>query len=260
MNRCDGASGDRRMGAFRGVVWTLAVLALAAAARPLAAQATVRGRVVDSETGSPLIGATVVLRRGAPAIQTDSAGTFLTRDLPAGESTITIELPGYASAQFLVKVPDSGEWDRVFSLDFTGQRLSAVAVQARAEALMPRYADFERRRQRKLGAFLRWDDLNQGSYSSVGDALRTVRGVRIKCNQETFECLAFMTRTPQCQPVWYVDGVEVRSFHENTPIRDVYGVEVYRGPGEIPGEYSGSKSACGAIILWTKSRPYRSTP
>ena len=264
MNRCRSVSGDQGAGARGAVIRSFAVLALAAAAaaaaRPLSAQASIRGRVVDSETGAPLIGATVVLKRGTPGIQTDSAGRFLTRDLPPGESTILIEATGYAPAQFVVKVPDAGEWDRVFSLDFTGQHLSAVAVQARAEALVTRYTDFERRRQRKLGAFLRWDDLNAGSYSSVGDALRTVRGVRIKCNQETFECFAYMARTPQCQPVWFVDGVEVRSFHENTPIRDVYGVEVYRGPGEIPGEYSGAKSACGAIILWTKSRPYRSTP
>jgi hypothetical protein len=235
-------------------------LCLAAAAAPAEGQATIRGRVVDSETGAPVIGATVKLRRGGADLVTDSAGRFLARDFPAGESTIQIEMTGYAPGTFPVKVPDSGEWDRVFSLDFTGQRLAAVAVQARAEALMPRYAEFERRRQRKLGAFLRWDELTDGSYASVGDALRKVRGVRIKCNQETFECLAYMSRTPQCQPVWFVDGVQVRSFHENTPIRDIYGVEIYRGPGETPGEYSGSNAACGAIVLWTKSRPYRVTP
>lgn len=238
----------------------LAVTALLALAPPAAGQATIRGRVVDSETGSPLVGATVTFRRGLSPMTTDSAGRFVTRAIPPGDYTVLVELLGYAPAQSPLRVPDSGEYDRVFSLDFTGQKLSAVAVQARAEALMPRYADFERRRERKMGAFLRWDDLNQGAYASVGDALRQIRGVRIKCNQATFECFAYMARTPQCQPIWFVDGIEVRSFHENTPIRDVYGVEVYRGPGEVPGEYSGSNSACGAIVLWTKSRPYRSTP
>lgn len=83
----------------------------------------------------------------------------------------------------------------------------------------------------------------------------------MQCNQQTFECQAVMARAPrQCPPIWIVDGQEVRSFHENTPIRDVYGIEIFRGPGEVPGEYAGSNAACGVIVVWTKSRPYRLAP
>jgi hypothetical protein len=108
-----------------------------------------------------------------------------------------------------------------------------------------------------MGAYLRWDEIAKQGYGSVGDALHGVRGVRIQCNQQTFECFAVMARSPRCQPTWWIDGVEVQSFHENTPIRDVYGIEIYRGPGEIPGEFSGSNAACGVIVMWTKSRPFR---
>jgi hypothetical protein len=164
---------------------------------------------------------------------------------------------GYATGVYTVHLPASGVVEGVFPLDFTGYRLPEVAVQARADQLMPRYLDFESRRQRGLGAFLRWDELAKQGYSSVGDALRVVRGVRIRCNQQTFECFAAMARTPQCQPTWWIDGVEVRSFHDSTPIRDIYGIEIYRGPGEVPGEFSGSNAACGVIVMWTKSRPFR---
>jgi outer membrane receptor for ferrienterochelin and colicin len=132
-----------------------------------------------------------------------------------------------------------------------------MAVRARRERLLPRYQDFEQRRERALGAFLRWDELKKRGYGSVGEALRSVRGVRIQCNQETYECFAVMARSPQCQPTWWIDGVEVRSFHESTPIRDVYGIEIYRGPGEIPGDFAGSNAMCGVIVVWTKSRPFR---
>jgi len=44
---------------------------------------------------------------------------------------------------------------------------------------------------------------------------------------------------PQCHPS-YIDGVEVHSFQENTPIIDVYGIEVYRGAGEILGGFARS--------------------
>lgn len=237
-----------------------ALFALAISPEASSAQTTLRGRVVDSETGQPLLGATVAIGRGVAPLTTDSLGQFEARALSAGDAQVTVQRLGYGKGEFRIRVPESGVLDRIFSLDFTGNRLPTVEVQARAEQLMPRYADFEQRRQRGLGAYLRWDELNKESYGSVGDALRSVRGVRIKCNQQTFECFAYMARTPQCQPTWVIDGAEVRSFHENTPIRDVYGIEIYRGPGEIPAEYSGANAACGVIVMWTKSRPFRAAP
>jgi carboxypeptidase-like protein len=223
-----------------------------------AAQATLHGRVLDSEMGQPLIGATVRIGTDtAPVATSDSLGFFRLQQLPRGNVNFSIQLLGYEEGRFKVFMPDSGTLYRQFALDFNGFMLPEVVVQARAEVLQPRYVDFERRRVRKLGAFFRWDDLKKQGYSSVGDALRTVRGVRIQCDQSRFECYAVMARTPNCHPTWYIDGIEVHSFSENTPIRDVYGIEVYRGSGEIPGEYSGSNAGCGVIVMWTKSRPYR---
>lgn len=224
----------------------------------LSAQATLRGRVIDSETGTPLVGAQVSIR-SAGTMRTDSAGLFLVT-LPAGAARVTIQLLGYAPASHDVRILDGGVVERTFSLDFTGQQLPVVAVRERAAQFMPRYADFEARRKRGVGAFLRWDELTGEKFGSVGDALRSIRGVRIQCDQASFECRAYMARSRNCLPVWIIDGMEAGSFNENTPIRDVYGIEVYRGPGEVPGEYSGSNAACGVIALWTKSRPFRSTP
>jgi hypothetical protein len=222
-----------------------------------AGQATLRGRVIDSEVGDPLPGAVVSIRGVSSTFITDTLGRFEAIGLRPGEAAISIEVAGYSPASFQVRLAAKDSVDQDFPLDFSGQRLASVVVQARAERLMPRYLDFERRRQRGMGAYIRWDDLKQGSYTSVGDALRLVRGVRIRCNQQTYECFAAMVRSPQCRPTWWIDGVEVNSFHENTPIRDVYGIEIYRGAGEIPGEFTGSNAGCGVIVMWTKSRPFR---
>ena len=234
-----------------------ALLAVAIGPQGGAAQATLRGRVVDSEFGQGLPGAVVRVHRGPAPVTTDSSGQFVMEGLAKGTREVTINVLGYATGVFAVYVADTGTVKGVFALDFTGHELPAVVVEARAERMVPRYADFERRRQRKLGAYFRWDELEKQGYTSLGDALRTVRGVRMQCDQQRFECFAVMARTPQCQPTWWVDGIEVRSFHENTSIRDVYGVEIYRGAGEIPAEYSGSDAGCGVIVVWTKSRPYR---
>ena len=221
------------------------------------AQVTLRGQVLDSEMGSPLPGATIRIGTDPTVHKADSLGVFEIAGIQGGVADIRIQMIGFEEGLFRLRLPDSGVVQRQFSLDFNGFMLPAVVVQARAEILQPRYLDFERRRQRKLGAFLRWDDLKKAGYSSVGDALRTVRGVRIQCDQSAYECYAVMSRTPNCHPTWYIDGIQVHSFHENTPIRDLYGIEVYRGTGEIPAEFSGSTAGCGVIVMWTKSRPYR---
>jgi hypothetical protein len=248
------------MNVQRTLISALTVACLGVGATPpLVAQARLRGRVIDSEMGNPLIGARIWISKDTtgPHLSSDSTG-FFASDAPGGRmADVRISLLGYEGRTFQVFLPDSGEVYRQFALDFNGFMLPEVVVQARAELLQPRYIDFERRRLRKLGAFFRWDDLKKSSYSSVGDALRTVRGVRIQCDQSRFECYAVMARTPNCQPTWYIDGNEVHSFHENTPIRDIYGIEVYRGTGEIPAEFGGSNAACGVIVMWTKSRPYR---
>jgi hypothetical protein len=236
----------------------LSLFALLLAPLPLGLAAqSLRGRVIDSEMGTPLAGASVQIGNGGPVIKTDSAGRFLVRNVTPGLTAIEIKLIGYEPGTFDIRLPESGVVEGVFPLDFNGYLLPAIVVEARANALMPRYNDFERRRQRKMGAYLRWDELKKQGSSTVGDALRTVRGVRMECDQARFECKAVMIRTPQCQPTWYIDGVEVHSFHESTPINDVYGIEIYRGPGEIPAEFGGSNAACGVIVVWTKSKPYR---
>jgi hypothetical protein len=223
----------------------------------VAQQATLRGRVVDSELGSAVAGALVRIKPGPPPFAADSLGQFEARGLSAGKTEVTIHAVGFDSAVYTVNLPPTGAVEGVFTLEFTGYLLPEVVVEARAVQLVPRYLDFERRRQRGMGAYLRWDEIRNKGFSSVGDALRTIRGVRIQCIQETFECYAHMTRTPQCQPTWWIDGMQVHSFQENTPIRDIYGIEIYRGPGEVPAEFTGSDAACGVIVMWTKSRPYR---
>lgn len=233
-----------------------ALVVAVAGAETLSAQVTIRGRVLDSELGDPLSGA-VIRVRGLPTLTTDTLGRFVVLGARPGDVEIRIELIGFSPGTFRVRMPASGGVERDFPMDFTGHRLPDAVVTARADRLMSRYVDFEKRRSRGLGAYFRWDELKNSGYNSVGDALRTVRGVRIRCNQQTYECFAMMVRAPGCPPTWFIDGTEVGSFHENTSIRDIYGIEVYRGPGEVPGEFTGSNAACGVIVMWTKSKPFQ---
>lgn len=240
-----------------GLVVPAALLLLPEATQAQEAGATLRGSVVDSELGEPLAGAVIRIRPGTVLLSADSQGRFEATSLPPGDVEVAIEALGYQTRTWKVTLAGGKVVERSFSLDFTGERLPEVVVTARATKLMPRYIEFERRRERGLGAYLRWDEIKERNLNTVGEAARTFRGVRLVCDQAAFECFIRMARTMNCPPIWFVDGVQVASFHENTSIRDVYGLEVYRGPGEIPAEFGGSASGCGVIVIWTKSKPFR---
>jgi hypothetical protein len=236
----------------------LAATGLALLSTSGAAQQTaiLKGRIVDDETGDPVANA-VVRIKGLPPLTANSQGRFELSSLPAGSVELAIQAIGYAAQTHRFPASAGEVIDRIFPLQFTGAKLPDIEVEGRAQRLAPRYVQFERRRGLGMGAYFRWDELKDRGYATVGDALRTVRGVKIRCDQAAFECFAVMARSPQCAPVWWIDGIEIRSFHENTPIRDLYGIEIYRGPGEVPGEFGGSNAGCGVIVMWTKSRPYR---
>jgi hypothetical protein len=59
-----------------------------------------------------------------------------------------------------------------------------------------------------------------------------------------------------CPPAIWVDGRPSDFYGANTAVGDIYGMEVYRGPSELPAEFT-SNGMCGAIVVWTKNRQYR---
>ena len=240
-----------------GVPRLVVALMIGLPAVGLGQTASLKGKVIDSELGEPIPGAVVRIKPGGTPITADSAGQFAAAELKPGEVEVTVQAVGFESRSWKFTVQAGQAVDRSFPLDFTGEKLPEVVVTARANKLVPRYADFERRRDKGIGAFLRWDDIKNKNYNSLGEAARSVRGVKLVCDQQSFECNIRMARTPNCTPRWYVDGVQVTSFHENTPIRDIYGLELYRGPSELPAEFSGSDGGCGVLAVWSKSKPYR---
>ena len=60
---------------------------------------TVKGQVTDEQSGSPIIGATVMIVGTAPPIGaiTDAEGIFRINDVPIGRQTLFISYLGYKS-------------------------------------------------------------------------------------------------------------------------------------------------------------------
>jgi hypothetical protein len=234
----------------------IALVCLAPAATAQDKTGTVNLVLVDDETGDPVQGASIGIKDKEGSWTTDASGRVSIKEVAAGRVELEIRAIGFMPRKDHLSLQAGQTVERRFGLEFTGDKMPELIVTTRREKLSGRYQDFHRRQAAGSGYFIMWDEIKRKGYTRLGDALRNVRGVRTEC-RTTHSCVIEMSRSENCPPAAvFVDGREADYFGPNTPIGDVYGIEVYRGAGEIPGEFAGT-GGCGAVVIWTKNRPYK---
>ena len=234
--------------------YCLGLWLLLGASQSLAQQGVVRGRIIDKAAMRPLAEAEVVLTEAGRTIRADSAGRFEFRGVRSGNVTLRIRALGYASQIVAFALDDGDQVERVVSLEPGVQTLEGVDVTA-APSSGYRLAGFERRSQTGRGQYLDEAQIKELGAHTVPETLRSLRGVLFECGGGA-GCYVRMARAPmRCMPEWIVDNQLMNDFGPLTPIRDVVGIEVYSGPGDVAGEFAGRNSGCGVIVLWTRSGP-----
>jgi hypothetical protein len=242
--------------------------ALAAGASGTLAQtgdSRMTGTVVDKASGAPLPNVQIQLFGDRRSVVSDSAGRYTFDALPSGIVRFTIRASGFPSTSLSVALARGESMARVIELDSTAagrntaQALPRVNIAA-PPPLPPRFADFERRRQTGRGQYLTREEIEQGRYNSLQDAVRNMRGVTVDCGGG-IGCHIRMARAPmQCNPDYVVDERVDNFFGPGIAIRDIEGIEVYTGPTDVPGEFAGRNAGCGVIVIWTRSGPPRRKP
>src|SRR5437867_4201898 len=176
-------------------------------------------------------------------------------ELDAGVFMIEIRAVGFAPGTGRAPLKPHQVLAYHFELERLPYELPEVVVKGKGPLSVRRFADFERRRESGLGAFLTQERIERANTASLVDVLATVRGVQQVCISN--QCVAKMVRSPPgCYPQYYLDGNESSSYFARlTPPQDVKGVEIYRGSSETRGEVQGCNSGCGVIAIWTKSAP-----
>jgi hypothetical protein len=241
---------------LRSVLAVIPLVWLAASA-PVAAQAGtagIIGRIFDERTNESMVDALILVDSVRRDVAISSQGRFVVSSLLPGRHRVEIRAIGYRPHVLEVTLVEGRVLERQFAMVFTGDKLPEISVEARNSKLLPRFAEFEKRRVNGMGGYITRDEIRARGYMNMGDALRTIKGVKVDCG--VVECSIHMVRaTAGCFPTFYVDGHLARSFAESTPISDVQGIEVYRGAAEMPAEFTGAGAMCGVIAIWTRAAP-----
>jgi Carboxypeptidase regulatory-like domain len=249
--------GRRSGAALKALVGVLLVSAVPADAQ----QGSIRGKVVDRSSNTPLARVELVFLGDNRSVVTDSVGRYVFVALPAGAVQLLIRAPSFPATQIIVALAAGEDLERTIVLDSTAQGgAAAQPLPAMIVSEAPterRLIDFERRRRLGRGHYFTRVDLERSGASSIQDAMRPLRGVAVDCGGSA-GCNIRMVRAPmRCFPDYIVDSRLDNEFGPSTPIRDVEAMEVYTGPSDVPGEFAGRSAGCGVVVIWTRSGPPR---
>jgi TonB-dependent SusC/RagA subfamily outer membrane receptor len=234
---------------FGTIVLGMGAIVLCSRATLAQTQGTVRGMVVEMETGRPLPGTQVSIIGGDRQVLTDTAGVFELLDIPGGEIVLRFEHEGRVRTVEKVTVRAGGVTAGVFELPQAIHVLDALD-------------HFERQDERTTGTEVRTDEAENPSGRSIGQILDGVAGVQlVRVGGAVGERYYLRIRGAKSllfsgPPVVYVDGVRQMERLGSGSVFDliqpweVGRVEVLRGPAAAA--LYGPDTANGVILVTTK--------
>ena len=218
-----------------------------------AKSASISGQV-NTASGQPIEGVRITVINIKKSVGTDGKGRFGFPDMKPGTYRIEAAVIGFSPMVALVTVNAGEQKDIEFRTDSTGQLLPTIFVEGEPQPeLMKVMTTFERRVATGHGRFITRDQILQRNPLKIMDMIRFEPGVRSDCRG--FVCQLRLNRDQQsCPPAIFVDGQQTAiQVLDNTPPNDIEGVEIYRGPTEVPPEINNETARCGgAISIWTR--------
>ena len=210
------------------------------------------GRVVDLR-GRGVAGAQVALWGTSAVTRTRQDGGFTLDSLPAGTHTLEVRALGFSPTRKPVDLRNGRTTNASVMLEEQAHVLASVTVYGKRRREWSDIQGFlERSAAGRGGYFLTSADIDRHRPLRVSDVLRTIPGIRI-APAEHFGNRVLMRG--DCVPAVYIDGTRLMDNDIDGMLdgRQLGGVEVYRGVGETPVEYSAlNGGSCGAILLWSK--------
>lgn len=248
----------------RRLIQATSMLVLSTVVPPPVSGQTVRGRVVDAQSGTAISQAAVHLvaldgEAVAEVLSSDS-GRFELEAPRSGHFHLLVQRIGYVETRTnpirLVSLATAEVEIRI-----SAHAISLEPLEVKAEALKPSLdrVGFYTRQREGLGAFIDEADIEARGALRTIDLFHGIPGIRIVSNGRSQQIvlrggIGSSFASPYCGPRVYLDGIVVDPFSFDRDIRpgDLEGIEVYRSPAQVPAQFGGAGSACGVVLLWTR--------
>jgi hypothetical protein len=256
----------------RTISWRIAVLLVSSAASHAIAQSggpsvQLRGRLVDSLTRLPIVGATVEVKETDWRRTTDSTGRFSFGDQPNGQYVLRARHVGYREAIDTIHISASEGKPSVeheLALWRLPRQLDEAVVSGRTVRFSAFFADAYKRAAGGRGFFVtreEIDELNANDYQMI---LNRIPGVSANDRGVTFpRCQSGLTKLGdqriQAKVQVWIDGYHMPASTDPQGVYDtirsvkpqsIQIMEVYPGVSTIPGQFL--VDACAVIVIWTK--------
>ena len=216
----------------------------------------VAGQVLDAGSGRGIAGAVVRVDGSSAQAVTAQDGTFRLDDLPAGTYRLHTEHVGYTNREDSLAIEYGANMLYAIRLATDVIELPPIDVTVRSHVLERR--GYYEREERGFGTFLTrqsWDALTP-QYPS--DILRGVAAVHVAQRRDGFGYM-ILDRS-NCPFRYIVNGGRVGADFQidDLPAEWIEALEIYKGPAQVPGEFSfppsSERANCGVIVIWTRMR------
>ena len=218
--------------------------------------ADVSGTVIDAISAQAVIAASVGIN-GERTTFTGDGGAFLIGDagLHWGANYVEIRRVGYAPMwAALWVVDDNSTLDLDVKLKPLAVQMPEVVVEGdRTTYAYGRIRHFYRRKRHGFGQFFTHADIERIRPIFVSSLLRRMMGVSVVSDGAGGQAIRMFGRRGYCQPLIYLNGIRMRELDIDMFWPDqLEGVEVFRGPSQIPPEFNPTGSACGVVVIWIR--------
>ena len=212
------------------------------------------GQVLDVLTEAPVVTAAVSIRGRPAVIDTNQQGRFVLTGVPPGEHVLEVRRLGYAPLRHSVTVDQGLTTDVEIGLVPAPVEMEPIVATATRVRRLEITGFYERKHWGELtglGHFITADEIDRWRPSSIaGFVSMMVPGMSGLSNRR----MSVGFSSQPCPMKQYLDGVLLRGGGIDQFVKpfEVVGIEVYKGPASLPGEFTGSDARCGAVVVWTR--------
>jgi hypothetical protein len=244
-----------------------AIVLLVSASGSLAAQrptstdsartSALAGLVRDSSgRGIPL--ATVLVEESDIATVTDDTGHFRLPGVPAGRTRFVARRIGFEPATFEIDMPAGLTVNVNVKLPTAAYLLNKVEITAEVRDARLRAEGFYERMRKRIGKYMVPEDVEKRrGMTSVAMLVSDMPGFRVTSTPRGRGYSIGPSRGGRNCVSLFLDGVRLPrggSLDDFTTAREVYAIELYPYPAEVPHRFTTSSNGywCSAIVVWSK--------